>query len=153
MRLLIQRVQSAKVEVEDRTVGSIGRGLLILLGITAEDGREQCEYLAEKAANLRIFTDEEDKMNLSLLDTGGEALVVSQFTLYGDCRKGRRPAFVSAARPEQAEPLYRYFTDCIRRAGVSRVETGEFGAHMQVSLVNDGPVTIWLDSAEMMPKK
>jgi len=108
MRLLIQRVESAQVEVEGRTVGSIGRGLLILLGITGEDGEAECEYLAEKAANLRIFTDSEDKMNLSLLDTGGEALVVSQFTLYGDCRKGRRPAFIAAARPEQAAavPLF-----------------------------------------------
>ncbi|MCI5802322.1 MAG: D-aminoacyl-tRNA deacylase [Oscillospiraceae bacterium] len=153
MRLLIQRVESAQVEVEGRTVGSIGRGLLILLGITGEDGEAECEYLAEKAANLRIFTDSEDKMNLSLLDTGGEALVVSQFTLYGDCRKGRRPAFIAAARPEQAEPLYRCFVQCLERAGVSRTATGEFGAHMRVSLVNDGPVTIWMDTAEIMPNR
>ncbi|MDD2956279.1 MAG: D-aminoacyl-tRNA deacylase [Oscillospiraceae bacterium] len=153
MRLLIQRVDHAKVEIEGRVAGQTGPGLLILLGVTEGDGKQECEYLAEKAANLRIFTDSEGKMNLSLLDVGGEALVVCQFTLYGDCRKGRRPSFIAAARPELADPLYEYFVQCMKEAGVSRVETGEFGAEMKVSLLNDGPVTIWMDSAEIMPKK
>ena len=125
---------------------SIGPGLLVLLGVAPGDGEAEARWMAEKCANLRIFTDAEGKMNRSLLDTGGEALVVSQFTLYGDARKGRRPSFVGAAPPELADPLYRRMAALLREAGVPRVETGTFGAHMQVSLLTDGPVTLLLDS-------
>ena len=153
MRLLIQRVQSAKVEVEGRTVGSIGRGLLILLGVWEEDGVPQAEYLAKKCAGLRIFEDEAGKMNRSVQEVDGEILVVSNFTLYGDCKKGYRPSFIAAARPETAVPLYEHFVACLRQQGVRRVVTGEFGADMQVHLQNDGPVTIFLDTQQIMPRK
>ena len=148
MRALIQRVQSASVSIDGETVGSIQRGLLILLGVTHTDTEEDAAYLAEKTANLRIFRDSEDKMNLSLLDIHGEALVVSQFTLYGDCRKGRRPGFSDAARPELAEPLYEKFKDLLRQQGVQKVDCGRFGADMLVSLVNEGPVTLMVESKE-----
>ena len=148
MRALIQRVQSASVSIDGETVGSIQRGLLILLGVTHTDTEEDAAYLAEKTANLRIFRDSEDKMNLSLLDIHGEALVVSQFTLYGDCRKGRRPGFSDAARPELAEPLYEKFKDLLRQQGVQKVDCGRFGAEMLVSLVNEGPVTLMVESKE-----
>ncbi len=148
MRALIQRVQSASVSIDGETVGSIQRGLLILLGVTHTDTEEDAAYLAEKTANLRIFRDSEDKMNLSLLDIHGEALVVSQFTLYGDCRKGRRPGFSDAARPELADPLYEKFKDLLRQQGVQKVDCGRFGADMLVSLVNEGPVTLMVESKE-----
>ncbi len=151
MRTVIQRVSSASVSIDGRTVGAVGTGFLILLGVTHGDGEREADYLAAKCAALRVFRDSEDKMNLSLKDVGGGALVVSQFTLYGDCRKGNRPAFVAAARPETAVPLYQRFIQKLREAGVP-VETGEFGADMEVSLCNDGPVTILMDTDEMMRK-
>lgn len=144
MRAILQRVSSGKVTVEDRVIAQIGRGLVILLGIGQEDGEEQAAYLAEKIANLRIFEDEEGKTNLSLLDVGGEAIVVSQFTLYADTRKGRRPSFINAGAPELAAPLVDRFTEFLRGHGV-QTQTGQFGAHMLVEINNDGPVTIWLE--------
>ncbi|MDP6933894.1 MAG: D-aminoacyl-tRNA deacylase [Myxococcota bacterium] len=146
MRALVQRVGSASVEVNGEIVGQADRGVLILLGVSQHDDPSDCVWLARKVVNLRIFPDEQGQMNRSLLDEGLDALVVSQFTLYGDCRKGRRPSYVHAARPERAEPLYRQFCQELRTAGVQRVEEGVFGAMMQVSLVNDGPVTLWVES-------
>jgi len=147
MRAVVQRVSEASVSVNDEIVSRIGRGLLVLLGVGAEDTESDAEYLAEKIANLRIFEDEKGKMNLSVLDVRGEVLVVSQFTLYGDCRKGRRPSFTQAARPDKAQALYSYFIARIREEGVPTRE-GVFQAHMRVSLTNDGPVTILLDSGK-----
>ena len=148
MRALIQRVTQASVAVDGEVIGAIGRGFLILLGVTHTDGEREADWLAAKIAGLRLFDDAAGKMNLSLADVGGAVLVVSQFTLYGDARKGRRPDFLQAARPEQAEPLVSYFVAQLRAAGLS-VETGRFRAAMQVALVNDGPVTLWLDTAAM----
>lgn len=144
MRALIQRVTFARVSVEGREVAAIGPGLLVLLGVGQGDGDEQARFLAEKIATLRIFGDDQGKFNRSLLDVGGEALVVSQFTLYGDARKGRRPSFTDAASPDLAAPLVERFADFLRAQGVP-TRTGEFGAHMLVELANDGPVTIWLE--------
>jgi D-aminoacyl-tRNA deacylase len=145
VRAVIQRVTRASVTVEGRVAGEIGAGLLVLLGVSRTDNPESATYLAEKIANLRIFSDGAGKMNLSLLDVGGSALLVSQFTLYGDTRGGRRPSYIQAAPPEQAGLLYEEFVRSIRSLGVP-VQTGVFQAHMQVELVNDGPVTILLDS-------
>jgi len=145
MRAVIQRVLSASVTVETEVVGQIAQGFLVLLGISADDTQDDVVYLAAKVAGLRIFEDAAGKMNLSLVDVAGRLLVVSQFTLYGDCRKGRRPAFIDAARPEKAEPLYHSFLAELRGMGFT-VETGRFQAQMAVSLVNDGPVTLLLDS-------
>jgi D-tyrosyl-tRNA(Tyr) deacylase len=145
MRVVAQRVAGAKVNVEGKPVGEIGDGLLVLLGVARDDTEEDANYLIDKTLNLRIFSDEHGKMNLSLLDTGGALLVVSQFTLYGDARKGRRPSYIDAAEPEQANALYEYFVWQARSKGI-RVETGVFQAMMQVQLTNDGPVTILLDS-------
>ena len=145
MRAVIQRVTRANVTVEDRVAGGIGAGLLVLLGVGKTDNPESASYLAEKIANLRIFPDEAGKMNLSVLDIGGSALVVSQFTLYGDTRGGRRPSFIQAAPPKEANRLYEEFVKSLRSLGM-KVETGVFQAHMRVELVNDGPVTILLDS-------
>lgn len=145
MRAVVQRVKESKVEVKGRIVGSIGPGLLIFLGVGEDDSEKDCDYLAEKIANLRIFPDEAGLMNLSLLDTGGAALVVSQFTLWGDCRKGRRPSFVRAARPEAADRLYNHFTVLLKQRGL-HVATGRFREMMDVYLLNDGPVTLILDS-------
>ena len=147
MRACIQRVREANVVVNDEFVGQIGRGLLVLLGVSLDDGDSETHWLAEKTVRLRIFEDEEGRMNRSLEDVGGELLVVSQFTLYGDCRKGRRPSFVRAAPPEQAERLYEAFITHARRMGVPTA-SGQFRAQMQVHLVNEGPVTIWIDTAE-----
>jgi D-tyrosyl-tRNA(Tyr) deacylase len=141
MRAVIQRVSRAAVTVAGRVVGRIDRGLLVLLGVTHGDTAEDARWLAEKVAGLRIFEDEQGKMNRDLADVGGAMLVVSQFTLYGDCRKGRRPSFTAAAPPEQAVPLYEAFVRAVRELGIA-VQTGEFGATMQVELVNDGPVTL-----------
>ena len=145
MRVVIQRVKSASVVTGTEVAGRIGKGLLVLLGVAISDNIEDAEYLADKTVNLRIFEDENQKMNRSLLDIGGEILVVSQFTLLGDCKKGRRPSFVNAAPPELADKLYRQFVDRIRQKKVS-VKTGRFQANMAVSLVNDGPVTLVIDS-------
>jgi D-tyrosyl-tRNA(Tyr) deacylase len=145
VRAVIQRVTRASVAVDGRVAGEIGAGLLVLLGVGKTDNPESAAYLAEKIANLRIFSDEAGKMNLSLLDIRGAALVVSQFTLYGDTRAGRRPSFIQAALPEDASRLYEEFVRSMRALRV-RVETGVFQAHMQVELVNDGPVTILIDS-------
>jgi D-aminoacyl-tRNA deacylase len=144
MRVLLQRVSAASVTVEGALVSAIGPGLLALVGVRGGDDREQAAWLADKVANLRVFEDDEGKMNRSVLDTGGEVLVVSQFTLYGDARKGRRPSFTEAAPPEMAEPLIDYFTSCLRDAGVP-TKSGIFRAHMVVGLTNDGPVTILLE--------
>jgi len=144
MRVLLQRVSRASVTVEGQTISTIGKGLLILLGVGHGDGEEQAKYLAEKIANLRVFEDELGKTNLSILDVKGEAIVVSQFTLYADTRKGRRPSFIDAALPEVAEPLVSRFAELLRRYGVP-TQTGKFGAHMEVEIHNDGPVTIWLE--------
>ena len=145
MRALLQRVSHASVVVNGVTVGAIDNGFLILLGIGQGDGEAQVKQLSEKIVHLRVFEDKEGKMNHSLLDSGGQALVVSQFTLYADMHKGRRPSFIGAASPVLAEPLVERFKDAIVAHGI-HVEGGVFGAHMQVELVNDGPVTLWLDS-------
>jgi D-tyrosyl-tRNA(Tyr) deacylase len=144
MRAVLQRVTQSKVTVDGRPVAAIGRGLLVLLGIGPADTTAEADFLAEKCAHLRIFEDDTGKTNLSIMDIRGEALVVSQFTLYADARKGRRPSFTDAATPETAEPLVRYFTDRLNALGVP-ARTGEFGAHMQVELINDGPFTLVLE--------
>lgn len=148
MRAIIQRVAHASVTIDGAVHGKIGPGLLILLGVSEDDAEEDARYLADKCAGLRIFTDENDKMNLSAADIGGGLLVISQFTLYGDCRRGKRPSFVRAARPEKAILLYEAFLARCRASGLP-VETGEFGADMKVELLNDGPVTILMDTDEM----
>jgi len=147
MRAVVQRVTEAQVRVENKIVGRIKKGLLVLLGVSMEDAEKDASYLLEKILNLRIFEDEQEKMNLSLLDIAGELLVVSQFTLYGDARKGRRPSFIQAAPPERANQLYEFFV-AEARTQISKVETGTFQAMMDVSLVNAGPVTILLDSGK-----
>jgi D-tyrosyl-tRNA(Tyr) deacylase len=148
MRALLQRVTSASVTIDEQIVGQIGLGLLVLLGVGKDDSEVQVKTLADKIVHMRIFGDDEGKMNRSLLDIGGEVLVVSQFTLYADIRRGRRPSFTNAAPPSLAEPLVERFKDAIAAYGLS-VADGIFGAHMQVELVNDGPVTIWMDSEEL----
>ncbi|QDT31076.1 D-aminoacyl-tRNA deacylase [Thalassoglobus polymorphus] len=145
MRAVVQRVSSASVTVDNEIVGKIDRGYLVLLGITTDDTHDDVNYLANKIIGLRVFEDDEGKMNLALGDVGGSVLAVSQFTLYGDCRKGRRPSFIEAARPEQAKPLYESFVAELRAQGI-RTETGKFQEHMDVALVNDGPVTLFLES-------
>ena len=145
MKALVQRVKYARVKVAGETVGEIGAGLLILLGVGLEDTEKEAAFVADKCANLRIFEDDAGKMNRSLIDTGGAALVISQFTLYGDASHGRRPSFSAAAPPELAEPLYRKFVDLLKNAGVP-VATGRFRAEMAVELCNDGPVTIMVES-------
>ena len=152
MKAILQRVTNAKVEVDSKTVGEIGMGFLILLGVENGDTEKEADALAAKIAGLRIFTDENDKMNLALADVGGRLLVVSQFTLYADCRKGKRPNFTKAAKGEQANELYEYFVSCCRGFGIE-TQTGAFGADMKVELLNDGPVTIPLDTDELMRKK
>ncbi|KEQ22939.1 D-aminoacyl-tRNA deacylase [Paenibacillus tyrfis] len=147
MRVVLQRSKAAQVTVNGETVGRIDHGLVLLVGIADGDIEEDARYLADKIAGLRIFEDEQGKMNHSVLETGGQVLSISQFTLYGDCRKGRRPNFMAAARPELAEPLYERFNDMLREAGL-HVETGRFGAMMDVSLVNDGPVTLIVESKQ-----
>lgn len=151
MKAVIQLVSAAAVSVDGEPIGSIDKGYLILLGVENGDTEWDARVLAQKTAVLRIFKDGKDKMNLSLLDVGGGALVVSNFTLCADSRKGRRPSYTDAALPREAEKLYRLFCNELRASGVSRVETGRFGADMKVSLVNDGPVTILLDSKELRP--
>ena len=145
MRAVVQRVARARVVIDGETVGEIGRGLLVLLGVTHTDTPDAAAWLADKVVGLRIFNDADGKMNLGVADVGGGVLVVSQFTLYGDCQKGRRPSFIDAARPEVAIPLYEAFVNAVRALGVP-VATGRFGAMMRVELVNDGPVTLIVDS-------
>jgi D-tyrosyl-tRNA(Tyr) deacylase len=148
MRAVVQRVTRASVTVDGRVEGSIGGGLVVLLGVASEDTRRDVDYLVDKIIGLRVFPDEQQKMNRSVLDAGGSLLVISQFTLYGDCRRGRRPSFDAAAPPELAGSLYEAFLEGVRSKGVS-VANGVFQAHMQVELVNDGPVTILFDSAKL----
>ena len=148
MRAVLTRVNSASVAIDGEVVGKIGKGFLILLGVGPDDTEKECRYLAEKALGLRIFTDENDKMNLGLDAVGGEVLVVSQFTLYGDTKKGFRPSFIKAARPPLAVDAYELFLAEMNKQGLKDVQHGEFGADMQVSLVNDGPVTILMDSTK-----
>jgi D-tyrosyl-tRNA(Tyr) deacylase len=146
VKTVIQRVSHAQVTVEDAITGSIDGGLLVLLGVGPDDGERQALWMANKIANLRIFADDDGKMNRSLLDTGGGALVISQFTLYGDCRKGRRPSYNRAAHPDHAEPLYERFCEALAALGVPDVQRGVFGAHMDVQLLNSGPVTLILET-------
>ena len=147
MRAVVQRVSSSSVTVDGSVIGSTKQGLLVLVGVTDTDTIEDVQYICDKVSHLRIFEDEQDKMNLSVLDVGGEVCVVSQFTLYGDVRKGRRPNFMKAAPPEMAERLYLELVEAFKAKGLI-VSTGQFQAHMQVELVNDGPVTILLDSSK-----
>ena len=144
MKLVIQRVKNAQVDVDGKTVGKIGKGYLVLCGITHTDTEKEADYLAKKLINLRVFEDENEKMNLALKDVNGELLIISQFTLYGDCSEGNRPSFTNAARPEKANELYEYFLKKCKESNI-KVEQGIFGADMKVSLVNDGPVTIILE--------
>ena len=144
MKIVVQRVSKAQVEVEGKIVGKIEKGFLVLLGVTHGDTKEQADYIVKKLCNLRIFTDENDKMNLSLKDVGGELLIVSQFTLYADTSSGNRPSFINAAKPDKANELYEYFCQECEKKGI-KVEKGIFGAHMKVSLLNDGPVTIIIE--------
>lgn len=144
MKTVIQRVSEASVTIDGQVTGKIGKGFMLLIGIGAEDTKEQADWIAQKIANMRIFEDEEERMNLSLKDVGGEILAISQFTLYADCRKGNRPNFLGAGKPEMSEPLYEYLCEALRGHGI-HVETGVFGADMKVALVNDGPVTIVLE--------
>ena len=146
MRAVVQRVSEARVAVAGDEVGRIGKGLLALIGVGREDSEADADYLARKVAGLRVFADAEDKMNLSLTDVDGEAMVISQFTLYGDARRGKRPSFTAAAEPERANELYEYFVRALKALGVRKVATGKFQAMMDVSLTNAGPVTILLDS-------
>ena len=149
MRAVLQRVSSCSVVIENNTVADIQTGFLILLGVKNGDTEADASKLAKKISGLRIFTDENDRMNLSLADVGGSVAVVSNFTLYADCSHGRRPSFIAAARPEVSEPLYLFFCDELRKNGVGDVQTGEFGADMKINLINDGPVTIVIDSEDL----
>ncbi|HLP55590.1 MAG TPA: D-aminoacyl-tRNA deacylase [Fluviicola sp.] len=148
MKLVIQRVSEASVTIDGNVHGAIGKGFLVLVGIESADTAEDVEWLVQKTVNMRIFADEEGKMNRSLIDIEGELLVISQFTLHASTKKGNRPSFIQAARPETAIPLYESFISGCRQAGIAKVETGIFGADMKVALVNDGPVTIVMDSKE-----
>ena len=147
MKLLVQRVSSAKVDVDSKTVGKINKGFLVLIGVTHTDTKEIADYLVKKLCNLRVFKDENSKMNLYIKDVDGELLIVSQFTLYADCQHGNRPSFVNSAKPDMANELYEYFVERCRKE-VKNVETGIFGADMKVSLLNDGPVTIMLEKED-----
>lgn len=149
MRAVVERVSSASVSVNGEVIGKIGKGFLVLLGVGDGDTEVDLKYISDKIMGLRVFSDENDKMNLSIFDIGGSVLAISQFTLYGDCRKGRRPNFTSAMEPETAEKMYCDFVDILRNNGIN-TETGKFGADMQVELINDGPVTLILDSSKIL---
>jgi len=149
MRVVLQRCSRAEVRIDGKQVGQIGTGFVLLVGVTDGDTRAEADILAKKVAQMRVFEDAEGKMNLALKDVGGAILSISQFTLYADCRKGNRPSFIKAARPETASPLYDYFNQTLREQYGLQVETGRFGADMKVDFINDGPVTILLDSAEL----
>jgi D-tyrosyl-tRNA(Tyr) deacylase len=151
VRVLLQRVTRGRVTVEGQIVGRVDRGFVALVGVTHSDTRDHAALLARKTAHLRVFEDDQGKMNLSALEVGGGVLVVSQFTLYADARKGRRPAFIDAAPPDLAAPLVDHYAACLRTEGIARVEMGVFGAMMEVEIVNDGPVTLWLDTAALPP--
>ena len=152
MKIVLQRVKEASVTIDGEIHGAIGQGYMILVGFNEEDNHEIIDRLVEKVIHLRVFEDENQKMNRSLLDVEGSILSISQFTLYADCRKGRRPSFINAAKPDISSPLYDYFNECLRNQGI-HVETGIFGADMKCALINDGPVTIVLDSDELIPHK
>lgn len=152
MKIVLQRVKEASVTIDGEIHGAIGKGYMILVGFNEEDNNEIIDRLVEKVIHLRVFEDENQKMNRSLLDVEGSILSISQFTLYADCRKGRRPSFINAAKPDISSPLYDYFNECLRNQGI-HVETGIFGADMKCALTNDGPVTIVLDSDELIPHK
>lgn len=145
MRIVIQRAEKAKVSVDGEVVGQIGKGFMVLVGVGPEDTKQNADFLVNKMCNLRVFEDEQGKMNLSIKDVGGQILAISQFTLYADCKKGNRPSFTRAAKPEQANELYEYFMEEARKQGL-KVEHGIFGAHMKVDFINDGPVTILLEN-------
>ena len=145
MKLVVQIVKNANVSIENNIVGKINQGFVVLLGVSNEDTKENADYLVKKLLNLRVFSDNDDKMNLSIKDIEGELLIVSQFTLYANCKKGNRPSFIEAAKPEHAKPLYEYFINECRKENLN-VQTGEFGADMQIELINDGPVTILLEN-------
>lgn len=149
MRVVVQRCSNAEVRIDGNSVGKIGQGFMLLVGITETDTTAEADLLAKKIAQLRVFEDEAGKMNLAIRDVGGAILSISQFTLYADCRKGNRPSFIRAARPEQASPLYDYFNETLRTTYGLTVETGRFGADMKVDFINDGPVTILLDTDEL----
>jgi len=149
MRVILQRVSRGSVSVDGAVVGAIDRGFVALVGVTHDDTPAQAELLARKTANLRVFEDDEGKMNRSALDVGGGVLVISQFTLYADAKKGRRPSFIHAAQPDHAEPLVEYYAECLRAEGVQKIATGRFGATMAVEIHNDGPVTILLDTDDL----
>lgn len=152
MKAVLQRVTNANVKVDGTIIGEVGQGYMILLGVRSGDTEKEATYLAQKTAELRVFTDENDKLNLSLLDIEGGALVISQFTLIADCKKGRRPSFINAEKPDEANRLYEFFCSELSRLGVKTIQKGEFGADMAVTLTNDGPVTILLDTDEIMPR-
>lgn len=152
MKIVLQRVKEASVTIDGEIHGAIGKGYMILVGFNEEDNHEIIDRLVEKVIHLRVFEDENQKMNRSLLDVEGSILSISQFTLYADCRKGRRPSYINAAKPDISSPLYEYFNECLRNQGI-HVETGIFGADMKCALINDGPVTIVLDSDELIPHK
>lgn len=149
LKVILQRVSRAQVTINQEQTRQIGNGLMVLVGVMEGDEKQQAEFLAQKLVELRVFCDEQDKMNLSLQDIDGEMLIVSNFTLGADCKKGRRPSYTNCARPEKAQALYEYFVQCVRQKGLKNVQTGTFGADMQVSLINDGPVTIILDTKEI----
>lgn len=149
MKVVLQLVSECNVKIDGKTVAEIGKGFLLLLGVKNGDTESDATKLAKKISGLRIFNDENDKMNLSLADVGGSVVVVSNFTLYADCSHGRRPSFINAARPEVSNPLYEFFCDELRKNGVQDVQTGEFGADMKVSLLNDGPITLVIDSEDL----
>jgi D-aminoacyl-tRNA deacylase len=150
MRILIQRVKQGKVTIEGKIVGQISQGYVVLFGVKEGDSEKEVDLLAEKLVNLRVMSDEAEKMNRSILVINGEVLVVSQFTLYADCKGGRRPSFINAAKAEEANKLYLYFIEKLKKLGVKKVATGEFGAYMEVEIINDGPVTIMLDTEELL---
>ena len=152
MRFVIQCVSSAKVDVDDKTIGSIGKGFLVLVGVSDDDDEKTADAMVKKMLGLRVFEDSEGKTNLNLETVGGNLLIISQFTLYADCRKGNRPSFIKAAKPDTANELYEYYCKCLGANGIGNVQKGVFGADMQVEIHNDGPVTIILDTDELKPK-
>ena len=152
MRTIIQRVSQSDITINGEKGGSIGKGFMVLVGVSEEDSEKEAEYLADKLVGLRVFSDSEDKMNLALEDVGGELMIVSNFTLYANCKKGNRPSFVKAQKPPRATEIYDHFVDRVKAKFNGKIVTGEFGADMQINLTNDGPITIIMDTDEMMPQ-